>query len=274
MSPAPAESIRLLTRQDIPDVVAMSSAVGWNQTAQDWATLIQLAPHSCFAIDVDNKPVATATLVCYGTRLAWIGMVLTKPEYQGRGFARRLLTHILAYAGANKVETIKLDATDQGAPVYEKLGFRAEQIVERWFLPAPKALHEKRVPASENGDWRAIDLEAFGADRSALLGHLAQRRPPLRESGSFLLSRDGREASYLGPCVARDRSDGRVLIENCLRQNAVAWFWDLLPANPEAMSLATDLGFTSRRRLTRMFRGTPHRGRDDRIFAIAGFEFG
>ena len=274
MSPAPAESIRLLTRQDLPDAVAMSSAVGWNQTQEDWATLIQLAPHSCFAIDVDGKPVATATLACYGIRLAWIGMVLTKPEFQGRGYARRLLTHILAYAAANKIETIKLDATDQGAPVYEKLGFRAEQTVERWFLPAPKALPGARIPASENGDWRVIDLEAFGADRSALLGHLAEPRPPLRKSGSFLLSRDGREASYLGPCVATNGADGRMLIENCLSQSAVAWFWDLLPANREAMSLATDLGFTTRRRLTRMFRGSPHRGRDDRIYAIAGFEFG
>ena len=32
-----------------------------------------------------------------------------------------------------KIESVRLDATADGQPLYEKLGFTTEQIVERWF---------------------------------------------------------------------------------------------------------------------------------------------
>jgi hypothetical protein len=52
------------------------------------------------------------------------------------------------------------------------------------------------------------------------------------------------------------------------------WYWDLLPENKDAVAIATELGFTRKRSLTRMFRGAPMRGRDEMVYAIAGFEFG
>ena len=105
---------------------------GWNQTAEDWRMLIDLAPESCLAIEMDSELAATTTLLCYGTRLAWVGMVLTKIKFRGQGLARRLLSEALKLAGQMNIETVKLDATDQGRPLYEKLGFRCEQPVERW----------------------------------------------------------------------------------------------------------------------------------------------
>jgi GNAT superfamily N-acetyltransferase len=46
--------------------------------------------------------------------LAWVGMVLTHPEYRRRGFARRLISHALEYARERGVMTLKLDATSAG----------------------------------------------------------------------------------------------------------------------------------------------------------------
>ena len=127
--------LRLLNVSDIPAAVQLSAEAGWNQTGEDWRTLIVLAPEGCLAIEVDGELAATTTLLCYGRRLAWIGMVLTKLQHRGRGFARRLLTQALAQADQMGIETVKLDATDQGKPIYEKLGFRSEQAVERWSRP-------------------------------------------------------------------------------------------------------------------------------------------
>jgi len=63
--------------------------------------LLELAPQTCFGIEQDRRLVSTATLVCYGRRLAWIGMVLTHPEYRGRGFAHALEIHAVLQQPAN-----------------------------------------------------------------------------------------------------------------------------------------------------------------------------
>src|SRR5947209_20559745 len=112
-------TVRLLNPSDIPQAMRLKGAAGWNQTAEDWARLMELAPHGCFGIDVDGVLASTTTAVCYGTDLAWIGMVLTSAEHRGRGLARTLMRHTLEYIAQRGVECVKLDATDMGRPLYE-----------------------------------------------------------------------------------------------------------------------------------------------------------
>ncbi len=78
--------------------------------------LIELAPESCLAIEIDGELAATTTLLCYESRLAWVGMVLTKIKFRGKGLARRLMSEALKLADQNKIETVKLDATGPGPP--------------------------------------------------------------------------------------------------------------------------------------------------------------
>ena len=158
--------MRLLNLSDIPAAVQLSEEASWNQTGEDWRMLIDLAPEGCLAMEVDGELAATTTLLCYGRRLAWIGMVLTKLQYRGRGLARRLMTQALAQADQMGIETVKLDATDQGKLLYEKLGFRSEQAVERWSRPGSVDAPLLRSYAHPSKEWRGADLQAFGADRS------------------------------------------------------------------------------------------------------------
>jgi len=53
-----------------------------------------------------------------------------------------------------------------------------------------------------------------------------------------------------------------------------SWAWDVLAKNQPAVTLALELGFSRQRLLTRMFRGKQLIGRDDMVYAIAGFELG
>src|SRR5262252_8097309 len=131
----PSTQLRTLNSGDVEAAVELSSLAGWNQTAEDWRMLMDLAPDGCFAVEADGQLISTTTIVCYGNRLAWIGMVLTRPEYRGRGYARQLLAHALDYADIRGVQTVKLDATEFGQPLYAKFGFFAEQTVERWVRP-------------------------------------------------------------------------------------------------------------------------------------------
>ncbi len=67
------------------------------------------------------------------------------------------------------VEAIKLDATPAGQPVYEKLGFVGEGLIERWLRV--KTVQETTAASSLTSETLngicALDRIAFGADRSA-----------------------------------------------------------------------------------------------------------
>lgn len=279
MDPSNSEHLRLLQVEDVQAAFHLSAQAGWEQTEEDWRTLLDLAPQGCLAMELDGCLAATTTLLIYERRLAWVGMVLTRPEYQRRGLARGLLIRALELADRSGIETVKLDATEQGMPLYERFGFRCEQEVERWVRPDEAVA---QVPAGQpqpEKTWRDSDLRAFGADRSMLLDRLAQRNPPFLLARSHLFVRPGRRTAYLGPCVCEDPATACRLIEPQVRHAGFSgrtsgWSWDLLPRNREAVALARDLGFTRQRHLMRMVRGKDLRGTESAIYAIAGFELG
>jgi ribosomal protein S18 acetylase RimI-like enzyme len=263
---------RRLTIGDLDHALQLCREARWNQTKDDWRILLELAPDGCLAIEVDGNLAATTTILCHGSRLAWVGMVLTKKEFQERGFARRLLSEVLTLAEKKKIDTVKLDATDQGKRLYEKAGFRAEQPVERWL----RAGVDSEIPATNvaTGEWHRSDREVFGADRSGLLKKLGERNAVWTSGDSFLLGRSGAETGYLGPCVSDDPHSARLLIERFVQSTKSAISWDLLPQNQNAVAIAKDLGFVPQRRLTRMVRGKDLRGKEKSVYALAGFEFG
>jgi GNAT superfamily N-acetyltransferase len=272
-------TLRLLTTADLTGAMELSRLAGWNQTQDDWEMMLQLDPLGCFAIENDDRIAATTTLLCYRNRLAWIGMVLTRPEYRRRGFARRLMESALKRADKLKIESIKLDATPQGQPLYEKLGFKTEQIVERWFHDGKRpdlGIQPVTSPPQYSPPYSLeMDMQAFGADRSTLLRILASRNSPHNIAEAFCFSRAGTRARYLGPFVAQTQRAAHLVIEHTLRHSSESgWFWDLLSTNNRAVQLAVELGFAPQRRLERMVLGESVPKNDEMVYAIAGFELG
>jgi GNAT superfamily N-acetyltransferase len=264
---------RLISFMDLSGAVELSTLAGWNQTLEDWRMLMEISPQACFGMDADRRLVSTATVVGYGRRLAWLGMVLTHPEYRGRGFARALMKHALDYADATGIETIKLDATDQGRPIYEGFGFIEEQPIERWIRLGTGA-----VPVSQHrgqtGFPLELDSKAFGADRTQVLQALRRHGYAIQADG-FLCTRAGRSAAYLGPCVAESADVASAMITTCLNNSpGGTWVWDLFPANAQAVAIAAQAGFKRQRSLTRMSRGKALGPHDELVYAIAGFELG
>ncbi|MBS1822328.1 MAG: GNAT family N-acetyltransferase [Acidobacteria bacterium] len=239
---------------------------------------MRLYPEGCRCIEDGGMVVATATLIPFGEQLAWIGMVLTHPEYRRRGLARLLVEDAIADAECLGIQTIKLDATSEGLPLYESLGFEVEQAVERWGREQV-IVHEESVPQSSHNtsipeNLLAQDVEAFGAVRSDLLESLRLSGRSSIMADGYVLSREGTAAEYLGPCVASSENAARELIGGHLKTSMGSWYWDLLPANAGAVRCAEDSGFRRLRSLSRMRRGREIATRDDMVYAIAGFEFG
>jgi len=177
-----------------------------------------------------------------------------------------------------RVATLKLDATDQGRPLYEKMGFRIEQPIERWTRTAVGLSSEASATdkAAFTGDWESADRIAFGVERLELLRRLAQRgRPALFHGCSYLMARTGRQTAYMGPSVCESPDIARNLIERALEtRSGGGWSWDMLPRNTSAVTIAKDLGFAPDRQLQRMVRGRDLLSEEASIYAIAGFELG
>ncbi len=242
--------LRQLRAGDLGDALALSISANWNQTEADWARLLRLTPERCFCVEEDGRAVASAMAIAYGKSLAWIGMVLTLPEYRGRGFASQLMRQCL---DSLDVPTVKLDATDLGRPVYERLGFVEESVVERWRGVLPDS-PKRSYPIDLE-----LDRQAFGADRSELLKELGPARP-------------GRVASFVGPVVCRTQDEARERILGAGVSGLT--LWDIPENNSQATALARELGFQPFRKLWRMRKGAPIEERPEWVYALAGFEFG
>jgi GNAT superfamily N-acetyltransferase len=56
---------------------------------------------------------------------AWVVNMFTEPEYQRRGLARRLVQEMIAWCRAEGMRYLYLHASDAGRPLYESMGFIA-----------------------------------------------------------------------------------------------------------------------------------------------------
>jgi ribosomal protein S18 acetylase RimI-like enzyme len=271
----PAINIRLLFESDIPAAMQLKEAAGWNQTEEDWRRLLTLEPNGCFAAVKDGRLVGTTTTTTYSNDLAWIGMVLVDPQQRRQGIATRLMSVALNYLNG-KVATVKLDATAQGKPVYEKFGFQVESLVERWSGTA-KARNAETPQDYAVRDLLALDRIAFNADRSKLIEALIHDAcaPPVVLGDGYALARRGSNADYIGPVVARAPQHVESLLDQVLSQLAGRRVYiDFNTECSASTSVLSDRGFVKERDLIRMSAGVRTEKTSPLVIAIAGPETG
>ena len=260
--------IREMTLDDADCVTRLKDQVGWNQTADDIRRLIEYEPEGCFMAEVYSVPVGTVSTTSYGTRLAWIGMMLVLPEYRRRSIARRLMQSSIDYLQGRGVTCIKLDATPLGQPLYEQLGFHAEWGFQRWEREGGDVA--RFPPAGTlSADLLRLDEQAFGADRASWLTRVAAGCHVFTAPSAFGMLRPGSVATYLGPIVARDRVSVEPMINEMLATITGRVFWDIPTGHAVSEKLATRLGFRPVRQLLRMWSGEGNiTGRPELQFAL------
>jgi ribosomal protein S18 acetylase RimI-like enzyme len=278
--------IRTMRPSDLTFADSLRALAGWNQTLDDWRFFLAARPQGCFLAEWDGAAAGTAATVVHGSELAWISMLLVHPEYRRLGIGRRLLLACLEHLQASGMRCIKLDATPEGRPLYQSLGFQDEWTLHRWeggFSP--------NVPPPEIRAWREADAlsfdfrdtRAFGASRRDLIVALARRscRALTCEShegqpAGWGLLRQGSRAFYLGPVSAISPAAGIALLEALLAyESGAPVFWDIPDLNTAARDCAQRCGFAEQRILTRMWLGQENRpGNPAQQFALAGPELG
>jgi len=291
MAALPAEvELRLLRPSDIAAAMRLSAEAGWNQVAADWQIFLDLGEAYGLATRDDGRLIATAATLPHGKSFAWISMVLVAEDCRRRGLARWLLRHC-ANRLLDRQLVPGLDATPAGRAVYLGLGFQDCWSMRRLVLHGAFR-HDNRergddalVRPLQAGDWPALfayDRAVFGGDRGVLLRRLSDRLPGAalvaKRSGrldGFILGRDGRVMTQIGPLVAENENTAQALLRHALRMQASPLAIDLADRHERLGRWLVERGFAVERPLTRMVHGLNGAFDDPaRLFAVAGPEFG
>jgi hypothetical protein len=184
-----------------------------------------------------------------------------------------------------------LDATPDGRAVYRTLGFEDSWGFHR-LLRGERHSAESSIASAgisirpiADQDWPALcahDAAAFGAERGGVLNGLRGRLSSaelIAERGGrivgFLLGRDGRLATHLGPLIAEDDTIAQALLASALATVDAAVFIDLADAKAQLRSWLEGSGFAAVRPFTRMIYRSSQRYDDaQRTYAVIGPEFG
>jgi GNAT superfamily N-acetyltransferase len=271
---------------DIPAALELCRAANWNQIAADWALYLEHSSGGARVLLYNGQLVGTVTAVDYQQRFSWIGMVLVDERMRRQGIGTRLLSLALEHLRIS--ETVKLDATPAGRPVYLPLGFVDEWGLIRMETIAVPVFVRNQINVRTMGpedrarvmEW---DMKVFGADRSPILWHYRDLAPDY----AWVAERDGRLAGYsfgrhgfrwdqAGPVVAESRDAAQALLAATLTGHPGRPFLvDSRLADPDWINWLRGIGFVEQRPYMRMYRG-PNRfpGLPEAQFAILGPELG
>ncbi|WP_085027259.1 GNAT family N-acetyltransferase [Ensifer aridi] len=195
--------------------VRLSRQAGWPHRLEDWQMALTLS-EGVVAIE-DARVVGTVLVTPYKADCATINMVIVDEAMRGRGLGRTLMDAALRIAGDRP---LRLVATAEGLPLYEKLGFRETGRVLQHQGVVGEVAAPPGIEAATAADIDAIaalDRRAFGADREGLVAYLAK-------AGKFaVLRRDGRVSGFaalrvfgrgevIGPVVAAGLDDAKALV--------------------------------------------------------------
>jgi len=273
---------------DIHGALRLSMAEGWNQTENDWRLFVENPSNTCLVAECNNNLVGTTAAINYGNTAAWIGMALVDKAYRGLGISKSLLSHTLQKLTA--FQSIKLDATAAGEPVYEKFGFRKEYIIARMVNASLQpVIHDHEGALTESvgvhdiDEIIALDEAAFGTNRKQLIEFLVSNNPRaariLRVNGrivGFALCRSGSKYFHIGPLIARNVAEAKMLLTATLStpRNEAA-IVDVLDDKNEFIEWLHAIGFNLQRQFIRMYKKrNPFPGETKHVYLICGPEFG
>jgi predicted N-acetyltransferase YhbS len=280
--------VRQMLESDLEAAMGLKNAEGWNQTELDWLLFLRHNPELCLVACLKDVVIGTVTAINYNNEVAWVGMMLVSRDFRNQGVGKLLLKTVIdLLAGC---QSIKLDATPTGKPVYRKMGFVEELDLHRMTIQKlpliDDGLLSSEIRSIENSDIPEIarlDQLAFGSNRTWLFQRVFKNLPGQswmsvhdgRISG-FLLGRVGTRFNHIGPLVADSMDNAKALLAQVSKDlSGKPVVMDIPEAKPDWLAWVSELGFSQQRSLSRMYlnKNLPSK-KGDSLFAIMGPELG
>ena len=270
-------TLRPMHTGDLAAMHGLAQQMSWPHRPADCAQLLTLGS-GIVAVDATGLTVGVGLRWSFGRDVGTIGLVLVAPDHQGRGIGRALMKALIADSGSR---TLMLNATAEGLPLYEKLGFVSTGLVRQHqgrlsvLPPAPEVPLRRAVPA-DRANLCALDAAAFGADRSALIDSL------VASGDAWLVDRAGQPAGFailrafgrgmiIGPVVASSEDEAIALVAGAAEAAPPGVLRIDIPAQAEGLAAwLTAAGLPAIDTVTVMLRGSwPATGTGLRRYGLA-----
>ena len=252
-----------MQRTDLEFLVQISQSLGWTTTSTDIQNFLTYEPKGCFVADLNGEVVGSVTTTPY-KHFGWIGMVLVKEELRRRGIGSALVQRAIDYLSKKGIATARLEADPPGVPLYEHLRFVKECNSERWYREGPSLQPVKGVRQAIEGDLmriRTLDAQAFGDDRSRVLGRLIRCSEFAlvledKPAEGMLMMRRTAHGALFGPFIAAKPEVAEHLLRAGLsRVNDAVVFVGVPETHLDALELLRRYDFKRRSTLSRMYLG-------------------
>lgn len=268
---------------DLDGALSLSAVLRWPYRKEDWRVALDLG-HGTL-VRSGEEIVASGLWWPYGANFATCGMIIVSPEMQGRGIGKQLMARLLAEM---EDRSILLNATEEGLPLYRKLGFETVGSVHQ-HQAATKAADganitvERDVRSGSVRDLDAIrdlDRQASGVDRDRLIAKFADFGEiaiidGMDEPEGFAFCRPFGFGFAIGPVIARDPIAARALIAHFLRSHAGQFLRVDITGDSALGAWLADAGLPEVGHVTTMVKGVrPERPGPCRIYALASQSLG
>jgi len=250
---------RLLEATDIePLDLALRAAYGFEQShAARLRSYLDTPAVATFVAAEGDAPLGCVFGIDY-RNAAYVSFMGVDPRAQGRGIGRALLEALISWSDECGIDSLHLDATPAGEPLYARAGFVDDGETVVFTRPAtPGSTSVAPPPATEaqRSAMLARDRVAFGADRRSVLEPLFEcpdNHVIAGDDGSYAVA----QPETIGPLIASDAVRAGELLDAALAARPDVALRVCVPTQqPAAARLLIARGFTAGRRLRHMVRG-------------------
>jgi GNAT superfamily N-acetyltransferase len=167
-----ASAIRPATDREIPLAVDVLRRAGFGTQVARLIEYPRRSPHGAILVAEGRTGgvIGVACTASFGAT-GWIGAVGVAPEARRAGLGTALTEAAVRWLRNRGARTVLLYATEAGRPVYERLGFVAEERAIAWrgVAGAAPPLDLQRLGESDRARLRTLDQMATGEQRDPVL---------------------------------------------------------------------------------------------------------
>ena len=255
--------LRAMEDADIAAVHALSSAEQWPHRKKDLSQMLSVG--NGVVVEMGGEIVGTTMWWPAGAAMATLGMVIVSRSHRGAGIGRIAMESVLDRIGDGAV---MLNATEDGLPLYRKLGFNGvSEILQHqgaaFRAPLVPLQPGERIRPMGINDAATVDAlvaAATGLDRPAMMKVLREEAHGIvltredRVTGVALFRRFGRGYA-VGPVVAPDLNGARALIAQWIGSRSGEFIRLDIPGDSGLSTWLEELGLIRVGRVVTMVRG-------------------